>query len=1304
MTTICLDGINNYRNRFAIYFPIFLFIVSVITYANEQTAPFSVLFDDRTADAITHDAVIPATTTNLVFDTDAPSGLALCINSNDLSYPIRSNYFNINDGSVSFWVKPKNWGNGMKLSDVTKERVITLFAVDKQFGQNWTLHLYAVHSPVSGAIKISFRSLLLQPEKRNVYFNIAVDDKNNFARNKWTMVTLTWSKMEIALYVNGALLDKASYGLPLSKINNHEWALWFLPKYFWRNPEIYDTAIDTIQVFDRELRDNEVKMMFAKGSTRLMCDTGKQAHAPVPMSSTQPRIDGIINDTEWNDATRIPLCIENNSALLSDKQAWTMIKHDASNIYVACDMPGIGYKTAALPGAADNAVFQGSEFEVLWNSTGADEQAYSQVAVGANNAYMTRNGRGELNSIPFSHAAMTNEKGWSAEISIPLASMGIETPGSYPFQFGLYRPEIKDSQNSWIAWNMTKAKQMFFKNMGMLHFRSDKKMFRIERIGDINYGNYSFVLNSSFFTPLSISVSDKTNHFARTDEKAVHADGKIAPGLHSLEIKAYDGTRTLFSFHSRALVQEPLRVTPVCFPSRKEFVIQVDARGLERRVAGPIDSGTLRCRMVIDSQTTGKIHGHCELILTNSAQAIIMPFQEMPEGKYNITATLSSDSFHETKSITFDRPSDVFLKERKGLTRDIPRPWSPINRIGETFSTAFHTYKFGNGPFPQQIFSHGSMVLSAPPQCTVGIDGKTMQFTKSTEQNISASPDAIVDEGICLAKGHSVQLQWKRTFNYDGMIRYDFAILADTDITINTFAISMEIPDTIAKYALTPNYNHDWTKNGEADVFPIAWLTDNRKGFALFTDNDANWVYPINSKPIKLTKAGGRARIIASIIQSPVTLKRGTIATYVLGMMATPGKPPRNDWRAIHCDGWGKMKGQTHQTVGWISMGNPLYKRWYYFPDIETNGFMYWEKRLSSSPAKNVKLMPYGYITAIPDKNPIHDYYGSEWRDKERGFEKKPFENMIDPVDREQFYGCVPVSVNNQDYIDYVTYYIDNYLKACPAAAGTYQDGSGVDATDTPYRDTVLADVFNEHRKVYNNNLFGMRELYERLYKITRERRGENGYVWIHSWDKYYPPVISFVDMVYPGEEFMHSIQKDGTKVYVNAPCEQWQANYSSSIYGVGVQFLSQYRKVVPSLLTIPSQERKVLTKPLLMMCLLHDVQLSGAFYPDVEKAWSIFDSMNASSADFLGYWQQEHIVAADEAIKASYYKWTEKKDILLLLGNFSEKAITTTIKANGIDLKSYLASDPEDGTSLDLGRPLSLEDFGFRIIRLVHK
>lgn len=1232
--------------------------------------------------------------------------IAVRLNNCELSYPA-GNLINLNNGTVSFWINPKNWGT--QIWKQGEYKLIPLFVAGAENGNTW-LSLYLVNTSEKSQINFSSWS-----ETRAEVRAQAPLDKNLLKQNEWTYVTATWDAQHITLYMNGKQIATASYGLSSNRTTGKDQLLRFMPVAYGNIKYKLDTLLKNLIVRDDTLAEAAVKAEY-ETMTMDFSKLLQPAAAQVPCIKSETTIDGKLDQAEWANAAKIPLMKLNNTLQLdSTLPGWVLLKHDGENLYIAYQVENAAKTdTPAAANTFSKQIFGGDIVEFYCREPQNDVNKFYQFGIAPNNSYAVRLPDGSFSDIEFKHQTQTGSDYWTVELAIPLKHFGItkfSAQTKLAANFGLHRPCVErlGSLDRWVAWSAPKS-EFYFRNMGTLELMPENQTCRIDSLGDLNYGNLDFKFSGKpekdLKVELSISNAQGIPQVTKTFDSgfAELSETLKWTGTGILSIKAINKAtgNVVYNYDSKILIKDPFTVAFLCHPDKKEFDIDIDIMGLKDKAAKSIAEGKVKLNVNLISEKNSKIYGKLETIIKDPVFHTKLCFEDMPQGSYKIVSTIDIEGQKFTRTVPFEKPDSTFTVDRKGLEKYVPAPWTAIKKDKKTINTRFHSYQFGDSLFPLKSYSQETLVQSGN-MLSVGNGNTQDAFKAESERDLEISPERIITEGTMTANKLNVKLNWRREINYDGMIRYELKLTpASGTATLDKLSLTINIPNDAATYAITPDYtpsfHPEWNKAAAVEIatFPSAWLTGDKVGFCLFSDNDANWVYPTGNDPIKMIKNMNGSKIVANLICEPVELK--SEVSYVLAMMATPGKTPRADTRKIHVMGKPLKEAQDSRFIrirGWDHDRKKFWwSRWHVLTNLYNPEAA--KKSIQELKQQGVECLPYSMGNAMPDSNPIFDYYGSSWRRSVNGKLLPKVEYMKDE-DGTMFYGAVPVCPNNTGFADYMCYYTYKLLKDYDLI-GLYLDFGGVSPSDAPYKNTELKDKLRPGRQIRSYNTFGLRDMYERLYKIIHTSNPNNIF-WIHEWDRYHPATTSFADIIYPGEEFMHSIREDLRTYIKKTPLESWQSVYRSEVNGAAVQFLNQYRyyKDTISSPKYSNAEKRKFARDLLTMVLLHDIPMSDYFVAEVHQ---VMDQNKISEAEFAPYWRQQEITTGNDSVKISYYHWKNKPDILMIVGNLKDTAQSVNITSKSFNLSGIKATDELTGETIDLSQPVQLDDYSCRILK----
>ncbi len=1242
---------------------------------------------------LAHSATLLTTQFDSVLDAKAPNGLvkaetsggtptfvkgriaslkaAHFDGSTSLCYPLSEETYNVNNGILTFWFRPCNWGNGKQPSG--EGHFQPLMAFDQEGGHNWTyLAFFAWDSKAGMKIQVQGRA---KDNADTRHFQTKLPE-TILTPDTWNHIALTWNNMEFAAFINGERIGTVNMGLPTQKQFNPKWKLWFCPRKFWKGALKGEYDIAGFELSDtipspEVIKRNYLNEKAAEKSVSTM-------QAPVPLSTIPVEIDGKVNESEWQDATCLPISVTYGDGMLVPSMgAQLFLKHDGKSFSYALQVNSTKTDVTADPDANDKKIYsgEGCVLDFWWKLPNGED---CQLGIAPNRAWAFRRAK-KWGSINLQRGGSTDKNGWYVECSIPFSEMGIEPYGTHEMNFCFARPEhIKSAANRWVAWNTVEPRKPLSHNFGMLDFRHDNLAVRMSLQDGLNLGKLAFTMETN------AALEPKVTSDIPLTVNGTSYTAAPAPGNHTFALQYQQAGTCVYNAEYKYAVVEPLSFEAICHAKECYFDCHIDARGMDEAT-----SANYTITLYRDSNT-GPVLSKTEGKLTEGQTVCRLQFGELPQGNYVLGATINFSRTSYSKYIAITKPDDIFLRERKGLERTIPWPFTEIKAQNNALTLTNITYTFSKDhPLPLTAVNRGVNVLASPVEFMLQVNGKNDILRPVSSSITEQSKDRQIAEGILQAENSRLKVAWKRIAAYDGMLKYQFILMPQAKLTVNAFRVMAPLKPEWSRYCLAPIYQSDWETKGRFAAFPSAWLCGNPFGFTLFTDTDMNWIF--NEEPLRMQKnSDGSAIMAAHFIDLPTEISCDV--PYTLAMMATPSKPPRPDWRTIHTEGWGRLVGQNLQIV----MGGNAPARFKRGQDLSqpiTENILKLPEIFANRPAGLKRILPYVFLASLSDKNPIADWYGADWSRTVNGAPMAKSDMSKDKTDGTE-YALLGIHLchNKTDSADYLCYYLDKLLRDSNVFIGLYTDGGAIYKTDTPYLGMPEKPVLQMKKPPRTWEFFGKRDLFERITKIIRANRGSEGIMFNHNWETYYPALISFHDLIFPGEEYMHIIPR-GMQVYIeDTPLGKWQSNYNSQVFGAGIQFLGQWRKLGGDLIRLPMDKRNFYTQPLLMMCLLHDTPLSGAWYPNIEPTWKLLDDNKICDATFTGYWQENAIATDNSNVKASFYQWKKRDEKLLILGNLSRAPQETTIQGKITD--AY--------TGEPLQNPIELDgNFGFRLLFL---
>ena len=1203
---------------------------------------------------------------------------------------------NLNNGTLSFDIEPLNFSTGKWKSN--QSSYITLFTVssDKGFTQFW-LYLYP------HANQLCFYSWDNNRTIVQARGNLGKIPKAMTLKQK-TRVVCTWDPQFIRLYVNGEEIANASYGLGSDRIASEDMLIRFTPPNYM-NPKKtkYHSRISNLYLTDTTKSSAELKAEYAASKVKTS-DILNLNKVVAPKFAVKPVIDGKISPGEWADAAEVPLQKQNEKGLIdSSVTASARIKHGDNKLYVLFDVQNPQKPIVfGKPDTFSIDVYNGSLVELYLRKPGSTRNDFYQFTVAPNNCYSVITPNAKRADLPFEHKTAVMPGRYQVEMAIDLTRINMQDLEKLLVNFGLFLYERDDLSkfDRWIAWSGRKGRISFAQQCGELVLGKDNSASQLPIFKNVNYGVLTFDHTSTVPSKAELTLRDGTGKVVLqekfADAKKLNCNKKLNwIGGGFLDFRVMNEKGDLLNTYSGVLlIKEPFDVTYSTYPSKKKIEFAIDANGLGKAA-------------VKNLKFTATLKDGTKVLSTNSTKlpalrcSAALDLPELKPGKYTLELTLNDGRSTYRKSMKFVRPDDDFLRNPKGMERIIPAPWSSMSYSKDKIQGSFFEYTLQkNTPFPASASKLGKAILTGS-ELDLVVNGKKQSFVQKNFKVVENAPDRVVLTGEMVCSDAPLKVTYRCTAAYDGMLKYDLKLVPEKPVTVNRFSWSGSVVPEMAVYCLDLNKSPTFAKEYydaptiQYRTHYTAWVTGLQYGFTVFTDNDANWYGNDPLYNMLVDKSPERTTLTAEMIAKDVVIKRPI--PYVLGLMSTPGKPPRTDWRQTYSGAPIKPNtgGTYYRSIGWGHERNMF--RWYRWillthlwnPEAAEKRVAYFKKRGAYS-------VPYCCANAMPDSNDIYNYYGHEWRRSVKGRLLPPCEQGTD-IDGVLFYGAISVCCNNKGFADYMTYYTDKYLQKYDLY-GLYLDFGGAYPTDAPYQDTDLTEYLTPGKKVAARNLFGLRDLYERLRKIIQSH-GKDKILWVHEWDRYHPAFTSFTDLIYPGEEFMHSIRVNPRVYGEETPLAQWQVAYSSYVHGASVQFLTQYRYYREPIhnLKKSAEEKIEFARDLMTMVLLHDITMSDTFTGKWHQLW---DELEMKKADFKSYYTGVPVVTDNASVKTAMYTWKDRKTAVLILGNVTNKPQSFKINDQKFKLKSQ-AKDLFKNATVDLSKEIKFRDFDFLVLEV---
>lgn len=464
----------------------------------------------------------------------------------------------------------------------------------------------------------------------------------------------------------------------------------------------------------------------------------------IPFTSTAPKIDGIIDDAEWQNAFSIS-ALQTTEGRISSRQTQVWMCWDADYLYLAMRSPlrpGERVMQAYRQTGRDNSkiVFDDSYeiwlnadtlspdgekvfFQYLGNYAGAEFDVMFEPTVG-NSRPGWESGWKPANRIT------PDGKFWEMEVAIPRQSIY----RNQPFEDGeaLHGLFVRNFKRPWEQ-NSVGGSGSFSVPETHCTFVLSKTAPAIHLLGVANVQSKSFGIDLA-----ACGVANQPLHWSFDSDDGTHTTGNTQqatrnlqltqPGDGSFRIKVVssDGSKTYLDFASRrafgdlSATTQPLESieTPkltLTFNPVKNYV-RIDGDFIDDDNRSSI--ARYHAEVLDDS---GKSLAHQELHLDDLAYVHgLLNLGDCAPGNYT-ARLIGFDStgkqiFQKESAFTKKDPAKEFpwWNTTAGNIEKVIAPWTPIQHHGDTIDVWGRSMQIGDAGLPKQITTQNIPILAAP--------------------------------------------------------------------------------------------------------------------------------------------------------------------------------------------------------------------------------------------------------------------------------------------------------------------------------------------------------------------------------------------------------------------------------------------------------------------------------------------------------------------------------------------------------------------------------------------------------------
>jgi hypothetical protein len=1045
----------------------------------------------------------------------------------------------------------------------------------------------------------------------------------------------------------------------------------------------------------------------------------------IPYAATPPKIDGAIDDPQWQTALSIN-ALQTTEGLVSTRQTRVWMLWDADHIYIAMRSPlrqGERVLQATRDPSRDSvkAVFDDSYeiwlnfgsrspdgeivfFQYLGNAAGAKYDVMFEPTVG-NSRPGWESGWKPKNRIT------PDGKFWEMTVAIPRQSVYVNSPFVDGSEIhGLF---VRNFKRPWEQ-NSIGGSGSFSVPETHCRFVLSKSAPAIHLLDVADPANKSFGLHFAAISPSNTKLkwsfeSDGGANQSGTLNLAKDVLGDVNPGLNldrpgkgyfRIKVQSEDGATNYLDWCSRrqfgddsALNQaihdttDQAALTLSFNPVINEVSVEGDFINYDNRKAIARFSA-----QVLDS--TGKQIAQQDLTLDSLAYVHgVLHLGDCPPGSYTARLTCFDAAGKqmlqkETAFVKKDAAKEFpWWNTTAGNIEKVIAPWTPMVHKGDQVDVWGRSMTIGTAGLPSQIVTQQRQILASPITIVADTDHGAVNAVAESTQTITDTDHRVVTQSNAKLGGLSISA--KTTTEFDGMYKVQMTLTPQQAMSVKALKIVIPINPEFANYihacgeGIRYGFSYGYIPKDKIGVLwssrqvdgqpmlvgsfiPYVWVGNEHGGLCWFADSDEGWMPDDKVPAIELRRdSPDHVNLVLNLIGQNAVIDAPRTITFAF--QATPVKPLRAGWRM---DTWSTADSFQDFCRVEPKGGHLIWNALPFTLDTSASKKMV-EQRHQMDDNYNFGVTGKYHANAVPyfenngiDKNfaPAVAYFGDEWHAR---------------VSDSQCY-CKTLS-------DFIVYNLGKWCKE------TGIDGWYVDNVRPVADDNIDAGRgyrLPDGRVQPSYQMFDTRDFFLRVRAVFAEN-GKSGKFVLHMTNHMIMPWIGAADLALDGED--HVTFPEMGKDFIDFwSLERMRLDYPEQS-GVGVTFLQEYQG------KWDHTDLKRVIRAYTAMTILNDVLPGANPNGDNQEVWRGRDRFGMETADvkFVPYWDKNNGVSVDgEKLYAS--SWRKPGSILIAVVDTGDAATATLhldVTKLGLGAAATLTTmDADTGDTLKLAPNATLQ------------
>ena len=686
-----------------------------------------------------------------------------------------------------------------------------------------------------------------------------------------------------------------------------------------------------------------------------------QVEIRAPLFATAPTIDGVINENEWQNATRFDGFAWNSQLEKRRATGWIGATKDTLYFAIQTQLPDEGELLTQTARDSENIVFDDSLELWLDPTPGAERGKRFQVLTNARGQMWGKihpygGTPDEPNWKPeWQRATKIHDGFWDYEFAIPINSIApnrTATEGAWGFNLA------RNWKNDWAFSSITgdsyepQARLTFVENGAPVVsqiMRGEAFNTKLDNALILhNPGKSALTVKATLQVSRDVMPelkSEETITLAPNQTKEISlktTDAATKKWRQTARVTSPDGTvyfarQTAWSFSGPfkwiAKTKEiaPLDFQFAYYPYQNKMRILADVSNL------PKDAKLQSLRAVI----TGRNSNEAVKVIKfenfqNSKQVVEFSLPPL-NGEYQIALTASGEKVSAQAIVkTFERTVFPWEHNNLGKSAKVYAPFTPIEIKGDNLSTVLRQHQMNGAGLWNSVKALNTDILSAPMRYEISLDGKGVPVKNGALQWTKTAQNQAIAQGGFSAE--TLRGAASCTFDYDGMMRVDLTLQPSAQ-NINSLDLIIPLRGDVAKmmHAMGDGLRNTiyqkipagdgvvWTsKQTQANDLPqnfctYIYLGDAKRGLCWFAENDKGWNWNPQTPNLDIVRRqDGQVLLRVHLINQPTKIDAPRAITF--GLQAAPVKPKYPaDWRH-------KWRRDDYSLLGtdinWLALGD----------------------------------------------------------------------------------------------------------------------------------------------------------------------------------------------------------------------------------------------------------------------------------------------------------------------------------------------------------------------------------------------